>query len=146
MVDSKPEAVATELSIMAVRLVRWLRATDPSPALSGPEASAMAVIVHAGGITPSQLAQLEHVRRPTISRLLDDLMRRGLITRDVHPEDKRSSIVTATQKGLDLWHAGQDRRVAPLAKRIAALGAEERRQLIEAMPLIALLTEPGGDD
>lgn len=145
MADGNPQSLANEFSIMAVRLVRWLRAADPSPALSGPEASAMAVIVYSGGVTPSRLAELEQVRRPTISRVLEGLEKRGLVRRDVDPDDKRSSIISPTLQGLDLWQAGQLRRVAPLAERIAALDADERRQLVAVMPLLSKLTDPSPD-
>ena len=142
MTESNAQSLANEFSIMAVRLVRWLRAADPSPALSGPEASAMAVIVYTGGATPSRLAELEQVRRPTISRVLEGLENRGFVRRDVDPDDKRSSIISPTRQGMELWQAGQLRRVAPLAKRIAALDADERQQLVAIMPLLSKLTDP----
>lgn len=142
MQNDKPESLAADLTVMAVRLVRWLRAADPSPALSGPEASAMAVIVYSEGITPSQLAELEQVKRPTITNLVDGLVKRGLVERRGNPDDKRSSIVFATRKGLEVWQAGQLRRVAPLAERIGALTAEERQQFEAALPLLAKITEP----
>lgn len=142
MGDDKPESLAADLTVMAVRLVRWLRAADPSPALSGPEASAMAVIVYSEGITPSRLAELEQVKRPTITKLIDGLVQRGLVQRLKNPDDKRSSIMVATHKGHEVWEAGQLRRIAPLADRIETLPPEERRQLEAAMPLLAKVTEP----
>jgi DNA-binding MarR family transcriptional regulator len=142
MSDDKPESLAADLTVMAVRLVRWLRAADPSPALSGPEASAMAVIVYSEGITPSRLAELEQVKRPTITKLIDGLVERGLVQRLGNPDDKRSSIMVATRKGREVWEAGQLRRVAPLADRIESLSPDERFQFEAAMPLLAKLTEP----
>lgn len=142
MADDKPESLAVDLTVMAVRLVRWLRTADPSPALSGPEASAMAVIVYSDGITPSRLAELEQVKRPTITKLIDGLVERGLVERLDNPDDKRSSFLVATRKGRKVWEAGQLRRIAPLAERIETLNPEERRQFKAAMPLLAKITEP----
>ncbi|MDC0886712.1 MarR family transcriptional regulator [Altererythrobacter sp.] len=142
MQDDKTQSLATDLSIMAVRLSRWLRAADDAPALSGPEASAMAVIVHSGGIIPSALADLEQVKRPTITRIVNGLAARGLVRREAHPDDKRALIIVATEKGLVLWQAGQLRRVAPLVTRISKLNAAEREQLENVMPLLNKITAP----
>ena len=142
MRTSKSHSLANELSIMAVRLIRWLRAADEASALTGPLTSAMAVIVHSGGIAPSALAELEQVRRPTITRVVDELVARRLVRRDQHPTDKRSSTIVATNEGLSLWQTGQLRATAPLAARIEALGPNERRQLEDVVPLLARLMEP----
>ncbi len=139
---SKSHSIANDISIMAVRLIRWLRAADETAALSGPLTSAMAVIVHSGGIAPSALAELEQVRRPTITRLVDELVSRGLVRRKVHPIDKRSSIVVATNEGLALWRTGQLRATAPFAARIEALDPDERQRLEAILPLLARVMEP----
>jgi DNA-binding MarR family transcriptional regulator len=141
MIADNSRFLATDLSIMAMRLIRWLRAADDAPALSGPEASAMAVIVHSGGIAPSALAELEQVRRPTITRTVDGLVERGLVRRDPHPSDKRGSVLVATESGQELWLTGQLRKVAPLAARISALSPAERQQLTDFMPLLGKITE-----
>lgn len=139
---SKSHSLANELSIMAVRLIRWLRAADERTALTGPHTSAMAVIVHSGGIAPSALAELEQVRRPTITRVVNELVARGLVRREPHPTDKRGSVLVATSEGLALWHTGQLRATAPLAARIETLGPDERHQLEGVMPLLARIMEP----
>lgn len=110
--------------------------------MSGPLTSAMAVIVHSGGIAPSALAELEQVRRPTITRLVDELVLRGLVRRDPHPTDKRGSIVVATSEGLALWRTGQLRATAPLAARIEALDPEERQKLEDILPFLTRVMEP----
>ena len=139
---SKSHSIANEISIMAVRLIRWLRAVDETAALSGPLTSAMAVVVHSGGIAPSALAELEQVRRPTITRLVDELVSRGLVRREPHPTDKRGSIVVATAQGLALWRTGQLRATAPLAARIDALDPDERQRLEAILPLLSRIMEP----
>lgn len=142
----KGVSIANELSIMAVRLIRWLRAADAAATLTGPQASAMAVIVHSGGLTPSALADLEQVRRPTITRVIDDLVSRGLARRDPHPVDKRGCLVVATDAGLLHWRSGQARATAPLAARIEGLTSRERRQLEDALPLLRRIMEPPPQD
>lgn len=139
--EDKPLVTAIDLTVAAVRLIRWLRAIDPAPAFTPAQASALSVIIHSGGITPSQLAEHEGVRRPTISRLIEELETQGHIQRARHDEDQRSSVLTVTPSGLGLWLVGQDRRARPLAARIAALPAADRRTLERAVALLMALPE-----
>jgi hypothetical protein len=46
--DGKAEQTADRLVMAAVLLVRWLRLADPDPKLTGPQASALSVVVVAG--------------------------------------------------------------------------------------------------
>lgn len=145
MADDSPDALATELSIMAVRLIRWLRAADDTPALTGQEASAMAVIIYSGGISPSALADLEQVKRPTITQVVNGLIAKGLVKREPHPTDGRGSIIVATELGFETWKTGQARKIAPLADRIRAFSPSERRRLEAAIPLFERLSLPPKD-
>lgn len=53
------------------------------------------------GLTPSQLAQRCFVTRPTLSGILDTLLRRKMIERTATVHDRRSSTLTITQHGSD---------------------------------------------
>ena len=138
----KSRRLAVEMSVAAVRLVRWLRAADDAPALSGPEASALAVVIHSDGVSPSALAQLEQVRRPTMTRVINALVARGLVARAAHPTDGRAVILCPTERGRALWMAGQLRRVAPLAERIAELSQAEAELIEGVVPLLLRLSAP----
>lgn len=142
MTDAASRVLATDLSVLATRLTRWLRAADEAPLLSGPEASAMAVVIHSGGITPSRLARYEQVRRPTITRTIDSLVDRGLVCRNPDPKDRRGTIIYATPAGRKMWEAGQARRIEPLAERIETLTMVDRRQLEKALLLLETLINP----
>jgi len=137
--------LADELAIMAVRLIRWLRVADESPSLSGPEASALAAIIYSGGLSPSALADLEQVRRPTVTRTINALAERGLVERRPDLSDKRAIRIEATERGRALWQTGQLRKIAPLTERIAGLSAEERDQLEAVWPLLKRITSPPTD-
>lgn len=130
---SAPDRLADRLTLAAVRLTRWLRAADPSPRLSGPQASALAVVVHAGRLRMSDLAALEEVSRPTITRVAAELQGLGLIVREADPADGRVSWLTATEAGRALLAEGQARRIAPLAEAVAALPENRRAALAEGL-------------
>lgn len=133
---SASDLLADRLTLAAVRLTRWLRAADPAPRLSGPQASALAVVVHAGRLRLSDLAAFEEVSRPTITRLAAELQGLGLIAREPDPADGRVGWLTATEKGRALFAQGQARRIAPLAAAVAALAPDRRAALAEGLAVL----------
>lgn len=124
---------ADRLTLASVRLTRWLRAADPEPGLSGPQASALAVIVHAGRIRMSDLAALEEVSRPTITRVAGELQALGLIEREADPADGRIGWLSATAAGRARLEEGQARRIAPLAAVLDTLSVQERADLVRGI-------------
>src|SRR5258707_1591024 len=82
-----PRAVADRLHSAAIHLLRRLRVEDKAMGLSGPRTSALSVIVFRGPVTMSALAEAEQVRRPTMTRLVDGLERRGLVRPVGQPSD-----------------------------------------------------------
>jgi DNA-binding MarR family transcriptional regulator len=133
---SGSEAVADRLTLTAAQLIRWLRAADPSPRLSGPQASALAVVVHAGRLRMSDLAALEAVSRPTITRVAAELQAMGLISRESDPSDGRVAWLSATDRGRRWLEDGQARRTAPLAAVIEALPEGRRAALVGGLGVL----------
>src|SRR2546430_7751897 len=92
-------AIADRLHSAAIHLLRRLRVEDRAMGLTAPRASALSVLVFRGPVTMSALADAEQVRRPTMTRLVDGLERRGLVRRGSHAEDGRVPPVDATAAG-----------------------------------------------
>ncbi len=129
-------AVADRLHSAAIHLLRRLRVEDKALGLSGPRASALSVIVFRGPITMGALAEAEQVRRPTITRLVDGLERRGLVRRVNDPADGRVQLVEATAAGTRLLQKGRARRVERLMRGVMQLTEEEQRVLAHAADLM----------
>jgi DNA-binding MarR family transcriptional regulator len=121
-----------------------LRGEDAVSGLTAPRLSALSVIVFAGPIVLSDLAAAEQVRLPTMSRLVQELERRGLVERAGDPRDRRVRRIRATPKGRRVLEQGRRRRVARLAEDVARLGVAERRLLEEAVRVLERLAKPGG--
>lgn len=136
---SSSACVANELVTANAKLLRWLRAADSKPALSGPQASALGVIIHADGIRMSDLAGLEEVSRPTITNTAAQLEREGLIDRQSDPTDGRVSWLRATERGRRIFAEGQSRRIAPLASGLAELTDDDRLVLLRSCRIINAL-------
>jgi DNA-binding MarR family transcriptional regulator len=128
--------LADRLVRSAVLLTRWLRAADPAPQLSGPQASALAIIVNSDGIKPSALATLEEVKRPTIARTIAQLEALGLIARHPDAADGRSVTLRATSQGQAVFEAGQQRRLEPLRAALDRLPASTIAGLDDAVSML----------
>jgi DNA-binding MarR family transcriptional regulator len=139
--QAPPDArvVADRLHSAAIHLLRRLRVEDKAMGLSAPRASALSVLVFRGPVTMSALAEAEQVRRPTITRLVDSLERRGLVRRVSDAEDGRVQLVEATAAGKRLLQKGRARRVERLMRGIAQLRLEDQQLLKRAAELMESL-------
>ena len=131
--------LADDLVVTSINLIRWLRAEDAAPQLTGPQASALAIIVFAGGIKPSALAKLEQVKRPTIARTIGQLVDKELVARVDNPDDARSVFLEPTKKGKDVIKDGQLRRIQPLRQSLDKTSEVDRAVLEKALPIIKSL-------
>src|SRR5919107_556635 len=102
--------VADHLHSAAIHLLRSLRRVDAESGLSAPRLSALSVVVFAGPITLGALAAAEQVRPPTMTRVVQELERDGLVTREPVPDDARGVLITATPRGVRLLGEGRARR------------------------------------
>ena len=137
--EERNSILADRLVTNAVKLTRWLRVADPSPKLSGPQASALAIIVYARRIKPSELADLEEVKRPTIARTISQLSSMKLITRVADSSDARSVFLKPTKKGIAVLADGQSRRIEPLALVLSEISPAESRTLERAAAILETL-------
>ncbi|MCU6711936.1 MarR family transcriptional regulator [Paenibacillus sp. J5C_2022] len=64
--------------------------------------SALSVIKHLPGISPSQLEPILMIERPSVTSLLNGLANKGLIIRKDHPKDGRYKLIYLTDEGLKL--------------------------------------------
>ncbi|MEP6999994.1 MAG: MarR family transcriptional regulator [bacterium] len=138
-VAGSPEAVADRLHSAAIHLLRRLRREDDASGISAPRLSALSVLVFGGPRTIGELAKVEQVRVPTMSRLVAALEAGGLLRRVPDASDRRVVRVEATAAGHALLHAGQRRRVAALAADVARLTARERQAIVKVVPLLEKL-------
>jgi DNA-binding MarR family transcriptional regulator len=134
--DERTVEMATRLHAAAVRLLRLLRRQDEATGLSGPRLSALSVLVFGGPMSLAELAAAEQVKAPTMSRLVEALVREGLATREPDPANRRMVSIAATPQGVRLLEAGRRRRVQALTERLARLAESEQRALARAIELL----------
>src|SRR3954464_14992296 len=132
--------LAARLRPVIVRTARRMRqeaGTDLSPSL----AAALATVERHGPLTPSRLAEIERVRRPTATRIVANLEQQGLVVREGDPLDGRSFRVGISVDGTRLIKRLRSRKNAYLAKRLRGLDEEELATLERATEILERILE-----
>jgi DNA-binding MarR family transcriptional regulator len=139
--DTQPDTgLADRLHSAAIHLLRRARREDAAMGLPPAQASALSVLVFGGGArTLSALAQIEQVKAPTMTRIVDALERAGLAQRQPDPIDRRKLSIAATAMGVRVMQQGRARRVKALAPLLSDLDRSERATLDAAIALLARL-------
>jgi DNA-binding MarR family transcriptional regulator len=131
------EETARKLHSSALHLMRYVRAQDTALGVPPAQLSALSVIVFGGKTSLSDLAQAEQVRPPTMSRIVDALVKDGLVRREADKTDRRSVAITATDKGVKIMHEGRNRREKRLLELLHGLTATEIDLLDEASEILS---------
>ena len=134
---------AAHLRTAIVRTARRLRqeAAAETSGLTPTSVAALATIERHGPLTPSEIAAIERVRRPTITRTLGCLEREGLIDRAADPADGRSSLVSVNGAGRERLRRLRGRKNAYLARRMKDLTDEEVETLERAAEILERMRE-----
>jgi DNA-binding MarR family transcriptional regulator len=136
---------AARLRLAIVRTARRLRQEGAGAAkeLTPTSASALATVERHGPLTPSELAEIERVKRPTATRTLRVLDEAGLVDRAPDPGDGRSCLVSVNAAGRERLRRLRGRKNAYLARRMRALPDEDIETLERAAEILeALLEDP----
>jgi len=131
--------LADRLHSVAIRLLRRARREDAAMGLPPAQASVLSVLVFGGARTLSALADVEQVKAPTMTRIVDALERAGLAQRQPDADDRRKLSIAATTAGIRLMQQGRSRRVKALAQLLADLDRDERATLDSAIALLGRL-------
>ncbi|BCJ65010.1 MarR family transcriptional regulator [Polymorphospora rubra] len=131
-----PAQLATLLRDAITRLNRRVRQTRPVGDLTATQLSALISLELAGALTPRELADIERVQPPTMTRIVAKLEERGLVGRTPHPTDGRQVILAVTEAGRDMLDQIERARDEWLASRLAELTAEERETLSSAAEIL----------
>ena len=78
----------------------------------------------AGPLRMSELTARLRTDKPYTTLVVDDLERRGLVVRSVHPEDRRCKVVTNTPAGQEMAELAESILARP-PQRLLALDQEE---------------------
>lgn len=143
--DDALHRVANRLHSLSIRALRHARVVDEESGLSPQRLSLLSVLVYAGSRTVGELAALEQVSAPAVSRIATALERAGLLSRERDAADRRVVRLAATDRGRILLEEARRRRLERLAALLAPL-APERLAAIEAvLDEVAAAAARGGE-
>lgn len=142
-VDTTLTDSAARLRMAVVRTARRLRqeAAGAVGELTPTAAAALATVERHGPLTPSELAEIERVKRPTATRTLRVLCEAGLVERTPDPADGRSALVTITGEGRERLRRLRGRKNAYLARRMRDLPSADVETLERAAAILEEILE-----
>ncbi len=134
---------AAKLRLAIVRTSRRLRqeAAAETDGLTPTATAALASVERHGPLTPSELARIEAVKRPTVTRTLGCLERQGLIERTPDPSDGRSALVAINADGRERLRRLRGRKNAYLARRMRKLDGADLEALERAAEILDRMRE-----
>ena len=131
------EDVGRGLHSSAIHLLRRVRTQDEALGVGPAQLSALSVVVFAGPISLNDLAKAELVKPPTMSRIIDALVKEGLVKREVNKTDRRAVVISATARGTSLMHEGRSRREQVLVELLKPLKKSDLECLAKAVEIIS---------
>jgi DNA-binding MarR family transcriptional regulator len=130
------DELARTLREAITRLNRRVRQARPVGDLTFSQLSVLTSLQLAGALTPRELADVERVQPPTMTRIVGKLEERGLVARTPHPTDRRRVVLAATEQGRAVYAQFERVRDEWLAQRLAERTPDERETLRRAAEIL----------
>ena len=130
------DELARTLRDAITRLNRRVRQARPVGDLTFSQLSALTSLQLAGALTPRELADVERVQPPTMTKIVGKLEDRGLVVRTPHPTDGRQVILAATEAGRAVYAQFERARNEWLAMQLAGLSPDDRDVLARAAQIL----------
>ncbi len=121
---ARNEGSAVVLRLAIARTARRMRQEAGSD-LSPTALASLASIERHAPLTPTRLAEIEGVKRPTTTRAVKHLVEAGLVERVPDPNDGRSCRLTMTRAGAGYLAEARSRKSAYLARLLDSLSADD---------------------
>jgi DNA-binding MarR family transcriptional regulator len=119
-----------------MRLARRLRVERGSDDLTLSQMAVLGTLDRHGASTVGELANIERVKPPSMTRIVNSLAEAGMVGRRPHETDGRQVVVDLTDEARAVLAEDRRRRDAWLALRLSELTADERELLGRAAPLL----------
>ena len=133
------EGLSSALRVSVMRLARRIRLERSSEDLSFNQLSVLGTLRRSGELTLGELAAIERVKPPSITRTVNGLVDAGLVARRPHATDGRQVMVDLTDQARTVLDEDRRRRDLWLAQRLDELVPADRQLLRRVAPLLDLL-------
>ncbi len=93
-------------------------------------------LIQKGVGSVSDLARFQNVSQPTISRQVDGLVKKGLVTRQPDPADRRVVHLELTERGAELLTELERRTCRRVSRSLASLAPAEKEAVLEGLTML----------
>jgi DNA-binding MarR family transcriptional regulator len=128
----------SQLRLAVMRLARRLRQESVGD-ITPSQLSSLSVVDREGPLSLGELADIERIAPPSMTRIAARLEEEGWVVRTVDASDRRVARLGISDSGRALLKATRTRRDAYLATRLRGLSLEDREILERALPLLERL-------
>ena len=126
--------LANDLRLACMRISRRVRFESTQDV--APHQFSVMARLEDNALTPRELAAIECVSPPSMTRTVAGLVERGLVTRTDDPLDGRQVFISLTAQGGSLLSETRRRRDAWMASRLKGISVDEREVLVKATAIL----------
>jgi DNA-binding MarR family transcriptional regulator len=131
--NSEHDDAAIRLQLLATRLLRLARSAHGKQGLGSAQYSALAVLYEHGPVSVVELARVERVAHPTMSRIVGGLERLGAVERRMELQDRRQRQLVLTVSGRALYESISANRVEAINAVLARMSTGAAHELARAL-------------
>jgi DNA-binding MarR family transcriptional regulator len=136
-----PEESAGELLEVVPIVMKEIRSqmrSQGSTDLTVPQFRTLAFVNRNQGSPLCKVADHMGLTPPSASTLVDGLIKRGMMTREEHPDDRRRVRLTVTGPGQEILETSTRGTMAYLEKTFSSVSAEDREAITKAMKILRI--------
>jgi MarR family transcriptional regulator for hemolysin len=128
--------------LMVIQAVRVEMRSRRPPELTVPQFCTLVFLTKFPGASLSDLAENVGLRLPSMSKMINSLVDKGLVIREGCAENRRRVALSLTPKGSSIYGQASWGIHAALARRLKSLSQEESAELRRAMQAVQRIFAP----
>jgi len=126
------------LRLVLLRIARRIR-TSSVEELTPSQLAVLATVERNDRVTIGQIAEIEHVKPPSVSKIVAALEHTGFVAREPDERDRRCVFITATSQGTTYLESVRAAGRTWLASQLAELDDGDIGELSAALPVLERL-------
>ncbi|MCQ4083788.1 MarR family transcriptional regulator [Streptomyces sp. RB6PN25] len=134
-----PDTLADVLIGIQRLIRRRLRRGLEGPRLRGAQIELLRLVAARPGVRVSAAAKELYLAGNSVSTLVNQLTKEGLLVRETDPGDRRSALLHPTPQATDRMKAWDERRSALVREQVQRLSDDDRAALAAAIPALRRL-------
>lgn len=127
-----PDTLAIDLRTAVMRTSRRLRTEATGNEITPGQYTVLTHLNASGPTTLRALADHEQIQAPSMTRIVNALTEKSLVSRSAHPDDGRQIHVQITPAGEAVLAAARTQRTEWLSQRLSGLSDKDRHTLNRA--------------